>query len=227
MSIKKDPVIAVAGTGYVGLGMATLLARHHEVIAVDILPERVAMINARRSPIADPEIEAFFAECPLCLTATVDGAAAYAKADLVIIAAPTNYDPEKNFFDTSAVEAVIALVQKCNPDAVMVIKSTVPVGYTAQIAEKTGAKLLFSPEFLREGKALWDNLHPSRIVVGYPKENAELAQAAEDFAALLCEGAEDQNVEVRLMGTAEAEAVKLFANTYLALRVSFFNELDT
>ena len=225
--MKKDPVIAVAGTGYVGLGMATLLAQHHEVIAVDILPERVAMINARRSPIADPEIEAFFAERPLCLTATVDGAAAYAKADLVIIAAPTNYDPEKNFFDTSAVEAVIALVQKCNPDAVMVIKSTVPVGYTAQIAEKTGAKLLFSPEFLREGKALWDNLHPSRIVVGYPKENAELAQAAEDFAALLCEGAEDQNVEVRLMGTAEAEAVKLFANTYLALRVSFFNELDT
>ena len=225
--MKKDPVIAVAGTGYVGLGLATLLAQHHEVIAVDILPERVAMINARRSPIADPEIEAFFAERPLCLTATVDGAAAYAKADLVIIAAPTNYDPEKNFFDTSAVEAVIALVQKCNPDAVMVIKSTVPVGYTAQIAEKTGAKLLFSPEFLREGKALWDNLHPSRIVVGYPKENAELAQAAEDFAALLCEGAEDQNVEVRLMGTAEAEAVKLFANTYLALRVSFFNELDT
>ena len=227
MSIKKDPVIAVAGTGYVGLGMATLLARHHEVIAVDILPERVAMINARRSPIADPEIEAFFAECPLCLTATANGAEAYAKADLVIIAAPTNYDPEKNFFDTSAVEAVIGMVQKCNPDAVMVIKSTVPVGYTAQIAQKTGAKLLFSPEFLREGKALWDNLHPSRIVVGYPKENAELAQAAKDFAALLCEGAEDKNVEVRLMGTAEAEAVKLFANTYLALRVSFFNELDT
>lgn len=227
MSIKKDPVIAVAGMGYVGLGIATLLSQRHEVIAVDILPERVDAINRRQSPIADPEIESFFATRALKLTATLDGAAAYAKADLVIVAAPTNYDPERNFFDTSAVEQVIDLVQKSNPEAVMVIKSTVPVGFTAETAEKTGAKLLFSPEFLREGKALWDNLHPSRIVVGYPTHDATLAEAARCFAALLREGALDEHVEVRLMGTTEAEAVKLFANTYLALRVSFFNELDT
>ncbi|MBQ8341313.1 MAG: nucleotide sugar dehydrogenase [Clostridia bacterium] len=227
MSIKKDPVIAVAGMGYVGLGIATLLSQHHEVIAVDIVPSRVEMINRRECPIADPEIERFFAEKTLKLTATTNGAAAYAKADLVVIAAPTNYDPDKNFFDTSAVERVIDLVQKSNPAAVMVIKSTVPVGFTAETAQKTGAKLLFSPEFLREGKALWDNLHPSRIVVGHPAQNAELEAAARMFADLLCEGAEDEHPEVRLMGTAEAEAVKLFANTYLALRVSFFNELDT
>ena len=227
MSIKKDPVIAVAGMGYVGLGMATLLSQRHEVIAVDIVPSRVEMINRRECPIADPEIERFFAERELRLTATTDGAAAYAKADLVVIAAPTNYDPDKNFFDTSAVEQVIDLVQKSNPAAGMVIKSTVPVGFTADMAEKTGAKLLFSPEFLREGRALWDNLHPSRIVVGYPAQDSELKAAAALFAELLCEGAEGEHPEVRLMGTTEAEAVKLFANTYLALRVSFFNELDT
>ena len=227
MSIKKDPVIAVAGMGYVGLGMATLLSQRHTVIAVDIQPERVEAINGRRCPIADPLIEQYFAEKALKLTATTDGAAAYKAADLVIVAAPTNYDPEKNFFDTSAVEQVVELVQKSNPQAVTVIKSTVPVGFTAELAEKTGARLLFSPEFLREGRALWDNLHPSRIVVGYPTADAALQEAARTFADLLCEGALKEQVEVCLMGTSEAEAVKLFANTYLALRVSFFNELDT
>lgn len=227
MSIKKDPVIAVAGMGYVGLGMATLLSQRHTVIAVDIQPERVEAINGRRCPIADPLIEQYFVEKALKLTATTDGAAAYKAADLVIVAAPTNYDPEKNFFDTSAVEQVVELVQKSNPQAVTVIKSTVPVGFTAELAEKTGARLLFSPEFLREGRALWDNLHPSRIVVGYPAADAALQEAARTFADLLCEGALKEQVEVCLMGTSEAEAVKLFANTYLALRVSFFNELDT
>ncbi len=227
MSIKKDPVIAVAGTGYVGLGIATLLAQRHTVIAVDILADRVERINKRECPIADPEIERFFAEKNLKLTATTDSAAAYSKADLVIVAAPTDYDPEKNFFDTSAVEAVIDLVQKSNPAAVVVIKSTVPVGFTAAMSQKTGMQLLFSPEFLREGKALWDNLYPGRIVVGYPKEDAATRALAKCFADLLQEGAEKKDAPICLTGTDEAEAIKLFSNTYLALRVSFFNELDT
>ncbi len=220
--------IAVAGTGYVGLSIATLLAQHHEVMAVDILPEKVALINQRKSPIQDEYIEKYLAEKPLQLTATLDAEAAYRDADFVVIAAPTNYDSQKNFFDTSAVEQVIALVMQYNPDAIMVIKSTIPVGYTASIREKTGSSnILFSPEFLRESKALYDNLYPSRIIVGTDMEDARLVEAAHTFAALLQEGALKPEVATLFMGFTEAEAVKLFANTYLALRVSYFNELDT
>ena len=220
--------IAVAGTGYVGLSIATLLAQHHSVIAVDIIPEKVALINSRKSPIQDDYIERYLAEKDLNLTATTDGAAAYRDADFVVIAAPTNYDSKKNFFDTSAVEAVIRLVMDVNPDAIMVIKSTIPVGFTSGIREKLGTKnILFSPEFLRESKALYDNLYPSRIIVGTDLADARLKEAAEVFARLLQEGAIKENVETLFMGFTEAEAVKLFANTYLALRVSFFNELDT
>ena len=220
--------IAVAGTGYVGLSLATLLSQHHQVTAVDIVPAKVGMINARKSPIQDDYIEKYFAEKELNLTATLDGEKAYADADFVIIAAPTNYDSQKNFFDTSAVEAVIDLVMKVNPDAIMVIKSTIPVGYTKSIREKTGSKnIIFSPEFLRESKALYDNLYPSRIIVGTDVENARLVKAANTFAGLLQEGAIKENVDTLIMGFTEAEAVKLFANTYLALRVSYFNELDT
>ena len=220
--------IAVAGTGYVGLSLATLLSPHHHVTAVDIIPEKVEKINKRISPIQDEYIERYFAEKELDLTATLDGESAYADADFVIIAAPTNYDSEKNFFDTSAVESVIDLVMKVNPDAIMVIKSTIPVGYTRSIREKTGSKnIIFSPEFLRESKALYDNLHPSRIVVGTAPDDPRLVEAARTFAALLQEGALDENVSTLFMGFTEAEAVKLFANTYLALRVSYFNELDT
>ncbi len=220
--------IAVAGTGYVGLSMAVLLSQHHSVTAVDIVPAKVEMINNKKSPIADKEIEEYLATKPLDLTATLDAEAAYKQADFVIIAAPTNYDTEKNFFDTSAVEAVIALVQKCNPNAIMVIKSTIPVGYTQSIREKTGSKnILFSPEFLRESKALYDNLYPSRIVVGTDVNDERLVKAAHTFASLLQEGAIKENVPTLVMGYTEAEAVKLFANTYLALRVSYFNELDT
>ncbi|MBP3427410.1 MAG: nucleotide sugar dehydrogenase [Clostridia bacterium] len=220
--------IAVAGTGYVGLSLAVLLAQRHEVTAVDIIAEKVAMINRRQSPIADAEIERFFAEKELRLTATLDGEAAYAQADVVIIAAPTNYDSRRSFFDTSAVESVIDMVTRVNPQAVIVIKSTIPVGYTQAVRERTGNKnILFSPEFLREGRALHDNLYPSRIIVGTDMEDAQLTAAAEDFAALLAEGALKEDVQTLVMGFTEAEAVKLFANTYLALRVSFFNELDT
>ena len=217
--------IAVAGTGYVGLSIATLLAQHHTVTAVDILPEKVALINRKCSPIQDAYIEKYLAEKELDLTATTNGEEAYASADFVVIAAPTNYDPQKNFFDTSAVEAVIELVLKVNPDATMVIKSTIPVGYTRHIREKTSShSILFSPEFLRESKALYDNLYPSRIIVGCDDETR---QAAEVFAKLLQEGAEKKDVPTLFMDYTEAEAVKLFANTYLALRVSYFNELDT
>ena len=225
--------IAVAGMGYVGLSMAVLLSQHHAVTAVDVVAEKVEQVNRRVSPIQDAEIERFFAEDKagkrkLDLTATLDAASAYALADFVIIAAPTNYDPRKNFFDTSAVEQVMELVRSVNPDAVMVVKSTVPVGYTAMARRKYGTdKILFSPEFLRESKALLDNLYPSRIIVGADMENAAMAQAARTFAGLLREGAEKEEVETLLMGSTEAEAVKLFANTYLALRVSYFNELDT
>ena len=220
--------IAVAGTGYVGLSLATLLSQHHHVTAVDIIPEKVEKINKRISPIQDDCIEAYFAEKELDLTATLDGESAYADADFVIIAAPTNYDSKRNFFDTSAVEAVIDLVMKVNPDAIMVIKSTIPVGYTRSIRKKTGSRnIIFSPEFLRESKALYDNLHPSRIVVGTDPDDPRLVEAARTFAALLQEGALDENVNTLFMGFTEAEAVKLFANTYLALRVSYFNELDT
>lgn len=220
--------IAVAGTGYVGLSIATLLAQHHEVVAVDIVPEKVELINQRKSPIQDEYIEKYFAEKELNLTATLDAESAYKGADFVVIAAPTNYDSKKNFFDTSAVEAVIELVQRYNLDAVMVIKSTVPVGYTAGVREKLGCKkLLFSPEFLRESKALYDNLYPSRIIVGTDKTDAELMESARIFASLLQEGAIKQDIDILTMGYTEAEAVKLFANTYLALRVSYFNELDT
>lgn len=220
--------ITVAGTGYVGLSLAVLLAQHHSVTAVDIIPEKVALINSKKSPIADAEIEAYLAEKDLNLTATLDAAAAYRDADFVVIAAPTNYDDKKNYFDTSAVEAVIRLVMEHNPNAIMVIKSTIPVGYTQRIREKTGSKnIIFSPEFLREGRALYDNLYPSRIVVGTDLDDPRLVEAAKTFAALLVEGAEKKDVETLFMGFTEAEAVKLFANTYLALRVSFFNELDT
>ena len=220
--------IAVAGTGYVGLSLATLLSQHHHVTAVDIIPEKVEKINNRVSPIQDDCIEEYFAGKDLDLTATLDGENAYADADFVIIAAPTNYDSKRNFFDTSAVEAVIDLVMKVNPDAIMVIKSTIPVGYTRSIREKTGSRnIIFSPEFLRESKALYDNLYPSRIIVGTDVENARLVKAAHIFAELLQEGAIKENIDTLFMGFTEAEAVKLFANTYLALRVSYFNELDT
>jgi UDPglucose 6-dehydrogenase len=220
--------IAVAGTGYVGLSIATLLSQHHQVTAVDIIPEKVQMINERKSPIQDKEIEEYLSQKDLDLTATLDGDAAYSEADFVVIAAPTNYDSKKNFFDTSAVESVIAQVMACNPKAFMVIKSTIPVGYTTSIREKTGSKrILFSPEFLRESKALYDNLYPSRIIVGTDLEDEELVAAAHTFAGLLQEGAIKENIDTLFMGFTEAEAVKLFANTYLALRVSYFNELDT
>ena len=244
----KEIKIAVAGTGYVGLSIATLLAQHHPIVAVDIIPEKVEMINQRISPIKDEYIERYFAEKELDLVATLDAEAAYRDADFVIIAAPTNYDSQKNFFDTSAVESVIRLVMQCNPNAIMVIKSTIPVGFTESIRHRTGSEnILFSPEFLRESKALYDNLYPSRIIVGRPKGDERLEKAAETFAQLLVEGAIGNGTEqdvsnselitqnsklnkgipVLFMGTTEAEAVKLFANTYLALRVSYFNELDT
>lgn len=226
--MKKDYVIAVAGTGYVGLSLATLLAQHHKVFAVDIIPEKVELINSRKSPIQDEYIEKYLAEKELDLTATLDAKLAYSNADFVVIAAPTNYDSQKNFFDTSAVEAVIQLVMEYNPNAIMVIKSTIPVGYTKSIREKTGSKnIIFSPEFLRESKALYDNLYPSRIIVGTDMEDERLVEAARTFAALLQEGAIKENIDTLFMGFTEAEAVKLFANTYLALRVSYFNELDT
>ena len=220
--------IAIAGTGYVGLSIATLLAQHHHVTAVDILPEKVEKINRRESPIQDEYIEKYLAEKPLDLTATLDGEAAYSDAEFVVIAAPTNYDSKKNFFDTSAVEDVIHLVMKVNPNAIMVIKSTIPVGYTKHIRQVTGSKnILFSPEFLRESKALYDNLYPSRIIVGTDKNDPRLVEKAHVFAGLLQEGAIKENIDTLFMGFTEAEAVKLFANTYLALRVSYFNELDT
>ncbi len=233
----KEIKVAVAGTGYVGLSIATLLSQHHKVTAVDVIPEKVEKINNRISPIQDEYIEKYLAEKPLDLTATLDGAEAYKDADFVVIAAPTNYDSKKNFFDTSHVEEVIELVMKVNPEAVMVIKSTVPVGYTASVREKyahTDAdgkvvkpNIIFAPEFLRESKALYDNLYPSRIIAGYDHEDARLEEAAHKFAQIIKEGAIKEDVEVLFMGTTEAEAVKLFANTYLALRVSYFNELDT
>lgn len=220
--------IAVAGTGYVGLSIAVLLAQHHEVTAVDIIPEKVDLINQKKSPIQDEYIEKYLAEKPLNLTAATDAKAAYADAEYVVIAAPTNYDSKKNYFDTSAVESVIRLVQEVNPNAIMVIKSTIPVGYTQSVREKMGCEnLLFSPEFLRESKALYDNLYPSRIIVGTDMDNPRLVKAAQVFASLLQEGAIKENIDTLFMGFTEAEAVKLFANTYLALRVSYFNELDT
>lgn len=220
--------IAVAGTSYVGLSIATLLSQHHEVMAVDIIPEKVDLINHKKSPIQDEYIEKYLAEKDLNLTATLDAEAAYKDADFVVIAAPTNYDSKKNFFDTSAVEAVIKLVIQYNPDAIMVIKSTIPVGYTASVREKFNTKnIIFSPEFLRESKALYDNLYPSRIIVGTDLNDDRLVEAAHEFAGLLQEGAIKENIDTLFMGFTEAEAVKLFANTYLALRVSYFNELDT
>ena len=224
----KDLKIAVAGTGYVGLSIATLLSQHHQVTAVDVIPEKVDMLNRKQSPIQDEYIEKYLAEKELDLTATLDAKAAYSDADFVVIAAPTNYDSHTQHFDTSAVEAVIKLVMEYNPDAIMVIKSTIPVGYTASVREKFNSKnIIFSPEFLRESKALYDNLYPSRIIVGTDVDNARLVKAAHTFAELLQEGAIKENIDTLFMGFTEAEAVKLFANTYLALRVAYFNELDT
>ena len=226
--MNKDMKIAVAGTGYVGLSIATLLSQHHQVTAVDVIPEKVDLINRRKSPIQDEYIEKYLAGKELNLTATLDGVKAYAGADFVVIAAPTNYDPVKNYFDTSHVEEVIELVKEVNPHAIMVIKSTIPVGYTESVRKKLGTEnVIFSPEFLRESKALYDNLYPSRIIVGRPEGDARLDEAAHDFAALLQEGAIKEDIDTLFMGLTEAEAVKLFANTYLALRVSYFNELDT
>lgn len=226
--MERQYKIAVAGTGYVGLSIATLLSQHHEIMAVDIVPEKVELINQRKSPIQDEYIEKYLAEKELNLTATLDAEAAYTNADFVVIAAPTNYDPKKNFFDTSAVEAVIKLVIQYNPDAIMVIKSTIPVGFTASVKEKYHCdNIIFSPEFLRESKALYDNLYPSRIIVGTDTQDARLVKAANTFAGLLQEGAIKEDIDTLIMGFMEAEAVKLFANTYLALRVSYFNELDT
>lgn len=226
--MNKDLKIAVAGIGYVGMSIAVLLSQHHKVYAVDIALEKVELINQRKSPIQDDFIEKYLAEKELDLTATLDAEEAYRDADFVVIAAPTNYDSKKNFFDTSAVEAVIKLVMDCAPEAIMVIKSTIPVGYTASIREKTGSRnIIFSPEFLRESKALYDNLYPSRIIVGTDMEDERLVDAAHTFAGLLQEGAIKENIDTLFMGFTEAEAVKLFANTYLALRVSYFNELDT
>lgn len=228
MTNFKDLKIAVAGTGYVGLSIATLLSQHHHVTAVDVIPEKVDLINQRKSPIQDEYIEKYLAERPLNLTATLDGTTAYQEADFVIIATPTNYDPVRNYFDTSHVEEVIELVKRVNPNAIMVIKSTIPVGYTKNIRKKMNSdNIIFSPEFLRESKALYDNLYPSRIIVGRPEGDARLDEAAKIFAALLQEGAIKENIDTLFMGLTEAEAVKLFANTYLALRVSYFNELDT
>lgn len=226
--MRTNIKIAVAGTGYVGLSIATLLSQHHQVTAVDVIPEKVDLINQRKSPIQDDYIEKYLAEKELNLTATLDGAKAYSDADFVVIAAPTNYDPVKNYFDTSHVEEVIELVKSVNPNAIMVIKSTIPVGYTEMIRRKMNTdNIIFSPEFLRESKALYDNLYPSRIIVGRPEGDERLDKAAHEFAALLQEGAIKENIDTLFMGTTEAEAVKLFANTYLALRVSYFNELDT
>ena len=227
-NMNKKYKIAIAGTGYVGLSLAVLLSQHNKVYAVDIIPEKVELINKKKSPIVDKELEEYLATKSLNLTATLDAEMAYADADFVIIAAPTNYDPKRNFFDTSAVESVIDLVMRVNPNAVMIIKSTVPVGYTQTIREnKKCNNIIFSPEFLREGKALYDNLYPSRIIVGTDLQNKYLVDAAYGFAEMLQEGAIKQNIETMVMGSTEAEAVKLFANTYLALRISFFNELDT
>ena len=226
--MEKDIKIAVAGTGYVGLSIATLLSQHHQVTAVDVIPEKVDLINNRLSPIQDKYIEEYLAQRKLNLYATLDGEAAYRNADFVVIAAPTNYDPVKNYFDTSHVEEVIELVKRVNPNAIMVIKSTIPVGYTECVCKKMNTEnILFSPEFLRESKALYDNLYPSRIIVGRPNGNKRLEEAAQTFATLLQEGALKENIDTLFMGLTEAEAVKLFANTYLALRVSYFNELDT